>query len=162
MSRSTITPHASHRMGIVRGEVCCVNRHDGEICGAAPWMPLIERPCGDDSDDDTTERNAAITKAYTDGMMIKDIAREYGLDRSTVSRILGTRAPTGQKGQRGRGPIITIEDVREAIRLRAEGLTWPMVGQRMGRPQNSIKEAANDAQRGRRFVGEVIDATEAP
>ena len=146
MSRSIITPHPSHRMGDVEGETCCV------VCYAAPWMPVVERECGSDAHAiDNTERNAAIREAYEAGAQVKDIAAAHGLHRDTVSRLLGTQTGLSVAGQerRGRGTAVSLEQVRKALDLLADGMTWKRIGAELGRKPAAIKSAAADFRAGR-------------
>ena len=114
MSRSTITPHASHRMGIVEGERCC------KVCFAAPWMAISEQECGASptSQRDTEERNDAIERMYNDGRTIRDIARELRVSNETVSIIARERCVMRTAGNR---PAITPAMSALALSRQAAG-----------------------------------------
>lgn len=153
MSRSTITPHASHVMGTVEGETCCTRIHDGEMCAASPWMAMSERPCGEESREDNAERNAAITKAYEDGAKVKDIAASFRINRGAVARIVGTQQGLSEyaveRRKRGRGPAITMEQVNAAIELQAQGRTWREIGAALNRKPAVIKDSVREYRAGR-------------
>lgn len=141
-------------MGEVDGEVCCTRIHDGEMCGAAPWMPISELPCGEDGRrDDNTERNAAIVRAFEGGAKMKDIARDLGVCRETVGRVLGTVKGLSEyaveRRGKGRGPAITLEQVQAAIELQAQGSTWRQIGAALNRKPSVIKDAVREFRAGR-------------
>lgn len=160
MSRSTITPHPSHRMGDVEGETCCV------VCYAAPWMAIVERECGSDVRAfDTTTRDAAIREAYEGGAKIKDIAAAHELARDTVSRIVGRQTGLSEyaleRRKRGRGPAITLAQVRDAMVMHASGKTWRQIGGELDRKPASIKDAVADVRAGRgRLAAEAREIAE--
>ena len=83
--RSTITPHPSHRMGLVEGETRC------KRCWSAPTWAIIEDPCPSEGrardDDDGSPREHGFAP-WTDA----DVARAYELylARVPVAEIAAT------------------------------------------------------------------------
>lgn len=81
-----MTPHASHKMGIIEDEECCV------VCYAAPWMPLIEQECAIGTRSVIYDRGEHLTlaevrmaaQAHDDG----DTWDEIGLDMGRSGRSL--------------------------------------------------------------------------
>ena len=85
MSRSTITPHASHTWGTVEGERRC------KRCWSAPGWAIIEEPCPSEGrardDDDGSPREHGFAP-WTDA----DVSRAYELylARVPVAEIAAT------------------------------------------------------------------------
>ncbi len=155
MSRSTITPHPSHRMGEVDGEVCCV------ICYAAPWMPIAEEQCqvGDTS---PRERDAlrdgepemrrtkghpesTLRKAielHDEGLRWEDVAVRLGLvcdgqtgrQAACALRVAISRYQRAgcKRGVLGRPQAMTREDEAAILRRQAAGEPLVAIAADMG------------------------------
>lgn len=139
MSRATINPHPSHRMGIVDGEPCCVRKHHGDICGAAPWMPIIESECGASPTEsrDTAERDDAIERMYTNGRTIRDIARELRVSNETISDVVRERCVPRKPSNR---MAITPDALASAIARQSAGDALEAIAADMGVGYSQLRQ----------------------
>lgn len=149
MSRSTITPHPSHIMGEVDGEVCCIRKQDGVACHAAPWMPIIEQECGSHSITplrDTEARDAAIAAAYDRGDKVRDIAVLLGVSVDTIKRVAAERCVRRHAGRLVLPPI-TPAMVAEAQRRLAAGDALADIAADVGADRKRLLRKLRDMQK---------------
>jgi hypothetical protein len=124
--RSIITPHASHRMGIVEGERCCLD------CYAAPWMAISERLCGSEATGgDTEARDAAIEAAYNAGTPLRVISAQLGASGDTIHRVVNARC-VRRRADRPKLPPITPDLVAEAQARQVAGEPMADIAASMG------------------------------
>lgn len=133
MSRSTITPHASHRWGTWEGEPVC------KKCNCQPDMPISEQECGASptSQRDTAERDDAIERMYNDGKPIRDIARELRVSNAAVSEVARERCVMRTAGNR---PSITADMVEAALARQAAGDALEAIARDMGVGYSQLRQ----------------------
>lgn len=127
LSRSTITPHASHTMTRLAGEPCCA------VCYAAPWMPLIEQPCSAcDMSPVAREKAIAGELDVDESPRLKDLVPDAELRDAALERALELRA----EGK-------TWREVADALGVpSARALSWAA---RRYQTARDVAELAEDA-----------------
>jgi len=83
----------------------------------------------------TDEMKAAILKAWQAGTNPLDIQIEFGIGQTSLEKIV-KGVPSGRRPGKRRA-----FDYAEAARLRDAGLKPPMIAERMGVHENSIRRA---------------------
>jgi hypothetical protein len=78
-----------------------------------------------------------------------EVASALGLSVGQVRRVLAPRVDAKPKGSRpvGRPRALTIEQVAQAARLRAEGMSYPAIGQALGVNRETVRLALQRAAR---------------
>jgi hypothetical protein len=93
---------------------------------ALPHSPAVRRAAAQQQRSLTNPERAALVRAYETGAMIKDLAAEYGIHRTTAAEII-ERAGV-PKRRRG----LDNAQVEHAIDRYANGLSLARVGQELG------------------------------
>jgi len=85
------------------------------------------------------DQRRAIVKAYRAGRNLNQIAKDHGIHRTTVARVLEEEGTQ----QRHRG--LTTKQVKQATELYAEGLSTLKIGRRLGVSANAVWNALRTA-----------------
>jgi DNA invertase Pin-like site-specific DNA recombinase len=86
------------------------------------------------------DRVQELIASYQAGATVYELAKQFGIDRKTVSRILHCHhVPMRRRG-------LTTEQVDEAVRLRAEGWSTYKISIKMGTDQRTVQRRLADRE----------------
>jgi transposase-like protein len=81
----------------------------------------------------THDQRAAVVDAYEAGASMADLAREYGVDRVSISQLLRKAGATIRQRR-----VISAAEVDRAVQLYESGLSLQTIGDRLGWDQKTI------------------------
>ncbi|MCU0974614.1 MAG: hypothetical protein MUF80_11790 [Burkholderiales bacterium] len=82
-----------------------------------------------------------LPRLAASGLSARQIAAEVGLHHKTVTRWL---AVLGSSARQRHSPI-SPQELQEAARMRAEGMTWSAIGAALGRNASGVRQAVGRA-----------------
>lgn len=97
--------------------------------------------------DDLELRDSRIEDAYRDGATVREVAEAFGMSRQRVYQVLAERGVqlTPRPRRAREVPALRDEEREAALRMRADGVSFRVIAERLGTTVERVREAVQSA-----------------